>query len=334
MMDLSTRYLGLTLSHPLVPGASPYGWHMDSIKRLEEAGAPVIQLPSLFEEQIANEHFRQVQDVDANEERYLESVTYFPRQEEYRRAAAERYLDHVQQVKEAVSAPVVASLNGTSMGGWVEFARYLEEAGADALELNVYFVSADLSEPCGSVEQRVVDITREIRGNVKIPIAVKLSQFFSSFPNLVTRLEDAGAAGVVFFNRFYQPDIDVEELAVLPRLRLSDSSELLLRLRFLAMLSGRVGLSLACTGGCHTGIDALKAVMCGADAVQIVSALLIHGPEHLMAMRDEMERWLEEHEYESLAEAKGSMGLEHSPDPAAFERGNYIRIIEGGVRYM
>ena len=162
-MDLSTRYLGFTLPHPLVPGASPFGWHLDSIKRLEEAGAPLIQLPSLFEEQIANEHFRQIQDVDANEERYLESVTYFPRQDEYRRAASERYLEHVQRVKDAVSVPVVASLNGTSMGGWVEFSGYLEEAGADALELNVYFVSADLDEACGSVEQRVVDITREIR---------------------------------------------------------------------------------------------------------------------------------------------------------------------------
>lgn len=333
-MDLTTQYLGFTLAHPLVPGASPLGWDLDSVKRLEEAGAPLIQLPSIFEEQIANEQFRMVQDVDANEERYLESPTYLPRQDEYRRATTERYLDHVQRVKEAVSVPVVASLNGTSMGGWLEFAGYLEEAGADALELNIYFVSADLAEACGSVEQRVVDITREIRGYLTIPIAVKLSQFFSSFPNLVTRLETAGAGAVVFFNRFYQPDIDVEELAVLPRLRLSDPSELLLRLRFLAMLSGRVGLSLACTGGCHSGVDALKAVMCGADAVQTVSALLINGTEHLAAMREEMERWLEEHEYESLAQAKGSMGLKHSPDPAAFERGNYIRIIEGGVRYM
>lgn len=332
-MDLSTEYLGLTLPHPLVPGASPYGRHLDSIKRLEEAGAPLIQLPSLFEEQIANEYFRLTQDVDANEERYLESPTYFPRGEEYRKVDPERYLVHIQRVKEAVSVPVVASLNGTSMGGWVEFSRYVEEAGADALELNIYFVSADLGEVCGSVEQRVVDITREIKANVGIPVAVKLSQFFSSFPNLVKRVEEAGAAGVVFFNRFYQPDIDVENLAVLPRLRLSDSSELLLRLRFLAMLSGRVGLSLACTGGCHSGLDALKAVMCGADVVQTVSALLMHGPGYLAQMRAEMERWLEEHEYESLSEARGSMGLKHSPDPAAFERGNYIRIIEGGVRY-
>jgi dihydroorotate dehydrogenase (fumarate) len=317
-MDLSTQYLGFTLPHPLVPGASPLGWDLDSIKRLEEAGAPLIQLPSLFEEQIANEHFRMVQDVEAIEERYLESPTYLPRQEEYRRVATERYLEHVQRVKESADVPVVASLNGSSMGGWVEFASYLEEAGADALELNVYFVSADMAEACGSVEQRVVDITREIRGHVGIPIAVKLSQFFSSFPNLVNRLEAAGAGGVVFFNRFYQPDVDVEQLAVLPSLRLSDSSELLLRLRFLAMLSGRVGLSLASTGGCHSGVDALKAVMCGADAVQTVSALLINGPEHLATMREEMDQWLEEHEYESLAQAKGSMGLEHSPDPAAF----------------
>jgi dihydroorotate dehydrogenase (fumarate) len=294
----------------------------------------MIQLPSLFEEQIANEYFRQLQDLDGMEERFLESVTYFPRREEYRRVEVERYLEHIQRVKAAVSVPVVASLNGASLGGWVEFSRYLEEAGADAVELNIYFVSTDLTELCGSVEQRVVDITREIRANVGIPVAVKLSQFFSSFPNLVTRLEAVGAAGVVFFNRFYQPDLDVEQLAVVPRLRLSDPSELLLRLRFLALLSGRVRLSLACTGGCHSGLDALKAVMCGADAVQMVSALLIHGPRHLEVVRADLERWLELHEYDSLAEAKGSMSLRHSPDPAAFERGNYIRIIEGGVKYV
>jgi dihydroorotate dehydrogenase (fumarate) len=333
-MDLSTTYLGFELPHPLLPGASPLGDDLESVRRLEEAGAPMIHLPSLFEEQIVNEYFRQVQDVEAAEDMYVESPTYLPRRDEYRRAGVEQYLEHVARVKEAVGVPVVASLNGTSLGGWAEFGRNLEQAGADALELNLYFVSTDPNEACGSIEERVVQIARTVKSSVAVPVAVKLSQFFSSFPNLVVRLEKEGVDGVVFFNRFYQPDIDVEELEVVPRLRLSDSSELLLRLRFLALLSGRVDLSLACTGGCHTALDALKAVMCGAHGVQMVSALLRNGPGHLTTVLKELERWLEEREYESLREARGSMSLQHSPDPGAFERGNYIRIIQGGVKYV
>jgi dihydroorotate dehydrogenase (fumarate) len=333
-MDLSTNYLGFELPHPLLPGASPLSDDLDSVRRLEEAGAPMIHLTSLFEEQIANEYFRQVQDVEAAEDMYVESPTYLPRREEYRRAGVDQYLEHLARVKEVVGVPVVASLNGTSLGGWAEFGRNLQEAGADALELNLYFVSTDLAEACGTIEERVIQIARTVRSSVTIPVAVKLSQFFSSFPNLVARLENEGVDGVVFFNRFYQPDIDVEELEVVPRLRLSDSSELLLRLRFLAILSGRVGLSLASTGGCHTGLDVLKAVMSGAHAVQMVSALLRNGPARLATMREELERWLEEHEYDSLRQACGSMSLEHSPDPGAFERGNYIRIIQGGVKYV
>lgn len=230
--------------------------------------------------------------------------------------------------------PVIASLNGATPGGWVEYARYLEEAGADALELNLYLLSADPEQSGALVEDRVVELLRSVRPHVSVPIAVKLSPFFSSLPNLIIRLAEAGAAGVVLFNRFYQPDIDIEELEVVPRLRLSDSSELLLRLRWLAILSGRVDVSLAATGGVHTAADAIKSVMCGAHAVQLVSALLRNGPEHLRLVLDEMSAWMEAHEYESIEQMRGSMSLLTSPDPAAFERGNYIRIIQGGVKYV
>lgn len=333
-MDLSTTYLGLRLPHPLIPGASPLADDLDTVKRLEDAGAPAIIMRSLFEEQIINEHFREVQDVEAAEDTWYEALTYFPRRDEYRMAGVDIYLEQLRRIKETVSVPVIASLNGSTPGGWTEFGRYLEEAGADALELNLYFLSTDMAEACGTIEDRVVDIARSVKESVSLPVAVKLGQFFSSFPHLVQRLEQAGVDGVVFFNRFYQPDIDVDELEVVPKLRLSDSSELLLRLRFLAILSGKVRLSLASTGGCHSGLDALKAVMCGAHAVQMVSALLRNGPAYLAAVRQDLERWLEEHEYESLSQARGSMSLEHSPDPAAFERGNYIRIIQGGVKYV
>jgi dihydroorotate dehydrogenase (fumarate) len=289
---------------------------------------------SLFEEQILNEHFRDVQDVDSAEDTFSEALTYYPRRDEYRIAGVDRYLEQVARLKQAVSIPVIASLNGVTPGGWAGFARDLEQAGADALELNFYLVTSDPVEECDAVEGRLLQVVRLIRESVRLPIAVKLSPFFSALPRLVRRLEEGGADAVVVFNRFYQPDIDIEELEVAPRLRLSDSSELLLRLRWLAMLSGRTGLALAVTGGVHSAQDAIKAVMCGAHAVQMVSALLLHGPEHLATVRQGMERWMEEHQYVSLAEMCGSMSLEHTPDPAAYERANYIRIIGGGVKYV
>lgn len=333
-MDLSTTYLGLRLAHPLMPGASPLADDLDTVRRLEEAGASAIVLRSLFEEQIINEQFREIQDVEAAEDTWYEAVTYYPRRDEYRLAGIDLYLEQVRRIREAVAVPVIASLNGATPGGWVEYARYLEEAGADALELNLYLLSADPEQSGALVEDRVVELLRSVRPHVSVPIAVKLSPFFSSLPNLIIRLAEAGAAGVVLFNRFYQPDIDIEELEVVPRLRLSDSSELLLRLRWLAILSGRVDVSLAATGGVHTAADAIKSVMCGAHAVQLVSALLRNGPEHLRLVLDEMSAWMEAHEYESIEQMRGSMSLLTSPDPAAFERGNYIRIIQGGVKYV
>lgn len=333
-MDLSTTYLGFRLESPLVAGASPLADSMDGVKRLEEAGSPLIQIRSLFEEQILNEQFRETQDVEAAEDTWYEALTFYPRTAEYRITSAERYLEQVSRIKEAVSVPVVASLNGATASGWAEYARYLEEAGADAIELNVYFLSSDPGERCGSVEERVVDILREAKKNTTVPLAVKLSPTFSSLPNLVSRLQEEGAAGVVLFNRFYQPDIDVDQLEVVPHLQLSDSSELLLRLRWLALLSGRLDLSLACSGGAHTAVDAVKAIMCGAHAVQMVSVLLRRGIDYLPRLRGALAAWMEKHEYESLEQMRGSMNLLHSPDPAAFERGNYIRILQGGVKYV
>lgn len=333
-MDLSTSYLGFTLPHPLVPGASPLADDLDTVRRLEEAGAPAIVLRSLFEEQINDEAYRQIQDVEAAEETFAEALSYYPRREEYRLSGIDRYLDQIQSIKEVVDIPVIASLNGSTLGGWVDYARNLEEAGADALELNVYFLSTDPSESAEMVERRVVEILGAVKAGITIPVAVKLSPFFSSLPHLAARLESAGAAGLVIFNRFLQPDIDIEELDVIPRHTLSQKQELLLRLRWLAILSGRVDLSLACTGGVHSAAAAIKAVMCGAHVVQLVSILLRDGPERLRTMRQEMAVWLEEHEYESLAQMRGSMSLEHSPDPSAYERGNYIRIIQGGAKYV
>ena len=331
-MDLSTTYLGLKLPHPLMSGASPLVDNLDTVRRLEDAGAAAVTLNSLFEEQILSEQFREVQDVEVPEETFAEALTYHPHRDEYLAIGPDQYLEQVRKVKEAVGVPVIASLNGVSTSAWIGYAAKCEQAGADALELNVYFLATNPEESGEAVENRVVQVTQAVKGAVTIPIAVKVSPFFSSLPNLAKRLEKAGAKGVVLFNRFYQPDIDVEALEVIPKLRLSDSSELLLRLHWLAILSGRVGLSLAATGGVHTATDAVKAVMAGAHGVQMVSALLKNGPEHLRKVRDGMATWMEKHEYESVDQMRGNMSLLRSPDPAAFERVNYMRILQGGTK--
>ena len=326
-MDLSTNYLGFDLPHPLMPGASPLADSLESIRKLEDAGASAIVLRSLFEEQIVREEVGLVGELEENEGAFAEAMSFFPKPKEFVLGPYE-YLEHLRKVKDAVSVPVIASLNGTSASGWLNYAELIAEAGADALELNVYMLAVDPLQSSADVDQQVLDIVRSVRARVDIPLAVKLSPFFSSLPHLAQRLQQAGASGLVLFNRFYQPDINVEELEVVPTVHLSDSSELLLRLRWLAILAGRVSTSLAVTGGVHTALDAVKSVMVGADAVQIVSALLIHGPSRLGHIREELARWLEAHEYESLSQMRGSMSLLNSPDPAAFERGNYMRILQ------
>jgi dihydroorotate dehydrogenase (fumarate) len=326
-MDLTTTYLGLPLAHPLITGASPLVDHMDLVRRLEDAGAAAITMHSLFEEQLAIEQAATWHHLDAHAEAHAEATSYLPAPDQFA-LGPDQYLEQIRRIKAAVNIPVIGSLNGSTGRGWTDYAKGIEQAGADALELNVYAVATDLALDGGFIDQRVVEAAKIVRSAVKIPIAVKLSPFYSSIANLAQRLDETGVNGLVLFNRFYQPDIDIEMLDVMPRLRLSDPSELLLRVRWLAILSGRIRASLAASGGVHTATDAIKAVMAGANAVQIVSALLQHGPERLIVIRRELTQWMEEREYESIAQMHGSMSLMRCPDPAAFERGNYVKLLQ------
>jgi len=298
-MDLTTSYLGLILAHPLIPGASPLTNDLDGVLRLEDAGAPAIVMPSLFEEDVV---------------RYGEPT--------------DRYLEQLLRIKRRVNVPVIASLNGTSADRWLQYARVIERGGADALELNFYHVATDPLESGLSVERRVLDVVAVLKESIRIPLAVKLSPFYSSIPNMAAHLDRIGANGLVLFNRFYQPDIDPDRLEPSLQLELSDSSELRLRLRWIAILSGRVKMSLGLTGGVHQPIDAVKAVMAGADGVQMASALLRHGADYLARMREGFEQWGEAHGYESLHQMRGCMNLAHSSSPQTFERGNYIRTLQ------
>jgi len=326
-MDLSTTYLGLDLPHPIMPGASPLVHDLDTVRRLEDAGAAAIVMHSLFEEQIVGEQIFSHRAMDLHAEAYPEALSYFPHPDQYV-LGPDEYLEQLARIKNSVSVPVIGSLNGTTLGGWLEYARLIEESGADGLELNVYAMAVDPGDDAATLERTTAEMVREMRRRVKIPIAVKLPPFYTSLGHFAARLNDEGARGVIVFNRFYQPDIDVEALEVTHTLRLSDSSELPLRLRWLAALSGRTTCSLGVSGGVHTALDAIKAVMCGAHAVQMVSALLMHGPEHLAKVRYGMQAWLEENEYESLKQAQGSMNLARCPDPKAYERGNYIHVLQ------
>jgi dihydroorotate dehydrogenase (fumarate) len=325
-MDLRTKYLGLELPHPLMPGASPLVDDMGMVRRLEDAGASAIVMHSLFEEQIASEQ-REALLFESHAESQAEAVSYAPDPGIFA-LGPDEYLEQIQRIRAAVSVPVIASLNGTTPQSWIEYARLIEQAGAHALEVNVYHLAIDPMENGEDVESRTLQTAEAVKAAVSIPVAVKLSPFFSAFANFARKLDDAGVDGLVIFNRFYQPDIDVEALDVLPTIHLSDSGELLLRLRWLAVLSGRVRASLAVTGGVHTSLDAIKAVMAGAHAVQMVSALLRRGPEHLRRVRDEMAQWMEEHGYESLRQMQGSMSLARSGNPAALERSNYMRVLQ------
>jgi dihydroorotate dehydrogenase (fumarate) len=326
-MNLTTTYMGFELQHPLIPGASPLVDDLDVVRRLEDAGAPMIVMHSLFEEQIVREEVSITRSVETPEESYAEALTYFPEPKDFL-LGPEEYLEHVRRIKAVVSVPVIGSLNGTTEGGWLEYARLIEQAGADGLELNLYEVAADFNEPGEMVELRGLQVVRAVRESVAIPVAVKLSPFYSSIAHYARKLDELGVDALVLFNRFYQPDIDVENLDVLRKVSLSDSGELCLRLRWLGVLSGKVRASLAATGGVHTAVDAVKAVMAGAHAAQMTSALLRHGPEYLRQVRVGLAQWLEEHEYESLAQMRGSMSLERCPDPRAYERANYMKILQ------
>ena len=330
-MDLSTTYLGFKLPHPLMPGASPLTGDLDMVKRLEDAGAAALVMNSLFEEQIVLEELAARDAMDTPADSFAEALSYFPKVEEYR-LGPDEYLRQIRKVKETVSCPVIASLNGVTTGGWLQYARQITEAGADALELNVYYLATSPTETAQALEDRTIEMVKSVKQATHIPVAVKLSPFYSSLPSLAARLAEAGVQGLVLFNRFYQPDIDVNELEVTRTLELSDSRDLLLRLRWLAILSGKIDVSLAASGGVHTAVDAVKAVMTGAHGVQVVSALLNNGPETLKTLREGMARWLEEHKYASLEQMRGSMNLSRSPDPSAYERANYAHILQGWGR--
>jgi dihydroorotate dehydrogenase (fumarate) len=326
-MNLTTSYLGLSLKNPVMPGASPLVDSLDKVRRLEDAGAAAIVLHSLFEEQITNDQIAEFAHTENPAESFSEAVSYFPRMVDYA-LGPDRYLNQISRIKELVDIPVIASLNGISPGGWINHARLIEEAGADALELNVYYIATDPEEPGTAVEKRTLDILTAVKDSINIPVAVKLSPFFSSPGHFAKQLDALGAAGVILFNRFYQPDIDIEELEATHRLDLSNSTELRLRLRWAAILHGHLKADIAVSGGVHTVEDIIKAIMCGASAVQVVSCLLKHGPAHIGGLISGLTRWLEDHEYRSVDEMRGSMSLRHCPDPSVFERANYLRVLQ------
>ena len=324
-VNLETSYLGMTLSSPLVVAPSPLGRRVANLLRLQEAGAAAVVLPSLFEEQIEHDSYQTHAVLEAGAGVYQEAARgYLPEAAEGYASGSERYLALVREARDKLTVPVIASLNGVSTGGWVEYARKMEDAGASALELNVYFIAADVEESSEAVERRYLDLVAEVRKAIGIPLAVKVGPYFSSMAHMARRLAEAGADGLVLFNRFYQPDIDLEDLKVRSNVQLSTSAELRLPLRWIAILYGRVKASLAASTGVHTPEDALKLVMAGADVTQVASALLKQGAGWLTWVRQEMATWLEEHDYESIEQMKGSLSQKASPDPAAFERSNYM----------
>jgi len=325
-MNLTTKYLGLTLKNPLVPAAGPLAERVSTVREMEDAGASAVVLYSLFEEQIRHEAEELDHFLAYGTESFAEAVTYFPEAAEYR-LGPEEYLAHLGKLKEAVDIPVIASLNGATVGGWVDYAKQIEQAGADALELNIYLIAADPKLSSTDLERRYLEILQAVRGAVKIPIAVKLSPFFSALASMACRLDEAGADGLVLFNRFYQPDIDLETLEVVPNLVLSGPFEMRLPLRWIAILYGHIACSLAGNRGISTGEDIIKMVMAGADVTQVCSVLLREGVGHLTVMLNDVQRWMAEHEYESVAQMKGSMSQKACADPTAFERANYVKVL-------
>jgi dihydroorotate dehydrogenase (fumarate) len=326
-MDLSTTYLGLTLKHPLVPSSSPLSQTLDGIRRLEDGGASAIVMHSLFEEQIEGESHLLDHYLNLGVDSTAEALSYFPDMRRYN-VGPDAYLEKIGNAKAAVDIPIIGSLNGLSTGGWIEYARHIEEAGADALELNIYYISADLNTSGASVEERYVDVVAAVKSQVTIPVAVKIGPYFSSFANMAMRLAQAGADGLVLFNRFYQPDFDLEELRVVPNLFLSSRHELRLPLRWLAILHGRVPVDFAITSGVHTHEDVLKGLMAGAKVTMMASELLRHGPNRIDVILEQLCTWMEEHEYVSVAQMQGSMSQKNVAEPDAFERANYMKVLQ------
>lgn len=326
-MDLTTNYLGLKLRTPLVPSASPLSQVLDNLKRMEDAGAAAIVLHSLFEEQITHERLELQHDLTQGTESYAEALSYFPEPAAFH-FGAEAYLNHIHRAKAAVDIPIIASLNGATLGGWTEFARQMEEAGADALELNIYYIPTDPELAAAQVEQIYLDILRAVKSAVGIPVALKLGPYFSNFAHMAKQLDDAGADALVLFNRFYQPDFDLEALEVRTNILYSKPQALRLPLRWIAILYGRLQAQLAATSGVHSAIDVLKLLMAGADVTMLCSVLYERGIDYLQTVEHSLCDWMEKHEYESVQQMRGSLSQQHCPDPAAFERALYLRALQ------
>jgi dihydroorotate dehydrogenase (fumarate) len=326
MIDLTTTYLGLSLKSPLVASASPLCDSAEKIRRLEDAGISAVVLPSLFEEQIELESQAVNSDLMRGEESSSESLSYLPELHNYN-LGPDQYLELIHKAKHSAAIPVIASLNGISPGGWVRYAKLMEQAGASAIELNIYAIETDLHRSAANLEQSSCELVRRVKESVRIPVAVKLSPYFSAMANMAKHVDNACADGLVLFNRFYQPDIDIENREVVPCLTLSTSQELPLRLHWTAILYGHVSSNIAVTGGVHTASDVLKSIMAGAHVAMMTSALIQNGVEHAGHVLKEMQRWMEEHEYESVRQMRGNMSRRSVPDPSAYDRGNYMKVL-------
>ncbi len=326
-MDLQTTFMGLKLQHPIVASASPFSESVDNIKRMEDAGAAAVVMFSLFEEQLRHESAAMEHLMASGTDSYAESLSFFPEVDDAR-AGPEDYLELIRRASEAVEIPIIGSLNGITSEGWTETARMMEEAGAKGIELNVYYIPADLNLSGREVEQRYLDVVKAVKSAVSIPVALKLGPFFSAFANMAKQFDEAGADALVLFNRFYQPDFDLDKLEVVTNLTLSTPNEIRVPLLWIAVLYGRIGASLAATRGVTSAVEVVKYIMAGADAVMTTSALLKDGIEFLTVLLDDLKAWMEERGYESVDQMKGSMSHKHCADPSAFERANYIKVLE------
>lgn len=327
-MDLTTNYLGITLKSPLVVGScAPLTEEIDNIKRMEDAGAAAVVLHSFFEEQLRQEQLELHHHLTHGTESYPEALTYFPEPEIFH-VGSDEYLEHIRKAKKMVDMPIIASINGSTLGGWLDYSKQIEQAGADALELNIYYVPTDLDIPGGEIEQNYLDILKAVKSEINIPIAIKISPYFSNMANMAKRFAEAGVDGLVLFNRFYQPDIDLNNLEVYPNVLLSTPQAMRLPMRWIAILYGKIDADLAATSGIHHSTDVIKMVMAGAKITQVVSALLRHGIHYLGTLEEGIRNWMEENEYTSIRQMQGSFSQLHCPDPTAFERAQYMKALQ------
>ncbi len=325
-MDLSTKYMGMTLKSPLVVSASPLSENIDNVKKLEDAGIGAIVLHSLFEEQLRIDQEEYNNFTTQGTDTFAEALSYFPEIEEYK-LGPELYLEHISNVKKAVDIPIIASLNGSTIGGWTEYARDMEKEGADGIELNIYSIPTDIDIPGSDIEKQYIDILKAVKGSVNIPVSLKLSPFFSNFSNMAKQFDEAGADALVLFNRFYQPDIDLDEYEVTPNLHLSQSNDMRLPMRWIAILKDKIKADFAATSGIHTGTDVIKMLMVGANVTMLCSSLLKHGINHIRNIEDHMKEWMGEKEYNSISELQGSMSQKKTAEPGKFERAQYMKVL-------